>query len=268
MSQRRGRNDQEDAPLTKVLTPIEGGELKLDEGDDTDADADAADMTKEGVMAPLSIDEKYSREREAAKIKHWKDSPFAVGLVEVSWNDEFSRGSFSGMSQIDIDPDSAGCNCCSSFCCGRLGAVRVGNMAVLKQTQEWVEEVEEDEETGEQKTRRFTRPKLQWMMGPYWPMLIFITYPLIFGVSFWTMISAIPSVPFILQLVWAVCTMGLIYALAMTAFRDPGILYRHDKPPPQSENSWRWNDTAQTYRPRGAFYDPDCAVVVEGFDHT
>lgn len=54
----------------------------------------------------------------------------------------------------------------------------------------------------------------------------------------------------------------------MTAFRDPGILPRHHKIPPQHEGAWRWNDRAHSYRPRGAWYDPDTAVIVEGFDHT
>jgi len=293
MSQRRSRNDQEDAPLTTKVetTPLEATALKLDDGEDDGNAAAAAAASSGGIastkntknkknknkkeMAPLSIDDQFRQERHAAKIKHWKESPFAVGLTEISWGDDFnttssSRGpSIAGMMQSDIDPDDAGCMCCSSFCCGRLmGATRVGNMVVLSQTHEWVEEVEEDEETGDQTTKRYTRPKLNWMMGPYWPMLLFVTYPLILGVSLWTMLTALPQVNILIQLVWTICTVGLIYALAMTAFRDPGILYRHARAPPQAENTWRWNDTAHTYRPRGAFYDTDCAVVVEGFDHT
>eukprot|EP00558_Chaetoceros_sp_UNC1202_P001963 CAMPEP_0197260222 /NCGR_PEP_ID=MMETSP1429-20130617/83923_1 /TAXON_ID=49237 /ORGANISM="Chaetoceros sp., Strain UNC1202" /LENGTH=80 /DNA_ID=CAMNT_0042724457 /DNA_START=478 /DNA_END=720 /DNA_ORIENTATION=- len=31
---------------------------------------------------------------------------------------------------------------------------------------------------------------------------------------------------------------------------------------------WRWNDQVQSFIPRGSYYDPDCAVVVEEFDHT
>jgi hypothetical protein len=95
-----------------------------------------------------------------------------------------------------------------------------------------------------------------------------ITYPLIFGVSFWTLIVAIPSKHLMIQLVWGACTVGLIYALAKTACTDPGILYRHPHPPPQDENQWRWSDQGLSYRPRGAYFDTDCAVVVEDFDHT
>ena len=97
-------------------------------------------------------------------------------------------------------------------------------------------------------------------------MLIFVTYPLIFVVSFWTLVTSIPRVAPVIQVVWALLTLALMYALAMTSFRDPGIMYRCLEPPP--DQSWRWCDAAQTYRPRGAVYDPDCGVVVEGFDHT
>ena len=100
-------------------------------------------------------------------------------------------------------------------------------------------------------------------------MLCMVTYPLIFGVSIATLVVAIPKVPPMIAFVWAVCTIGLIVALAMTAFRDPGIMPRYNNPPPGTDaNQWRWNERALTYRPRGAWYDPDTAVVVEEFDHT
>lgn len=261
MSQRRSRYDQLDDKMAVniVSSEVVKGDLKLDEGNNDD-------ISKK-IVAPLSIDELYRKEREEMRIKHWKESPFAAGLVNVSWKDETSCA-FGGIIEPQIDPESAGCLCCSAMICGRIGAGRVGNMAVLNQSLEWVEEIEEDAETGQQKTRRFTRPKLHFVMGPYWPMLVCVTYPLIFGISFWTLISVIPSKHVLVQVVWLILTVGLIYSLAMTAFRDPGILLKYHQPPTQEENGWRWNDSAQSYRPRGAFYDPDCAVIVEGFDHT
>lgn len=100
-------------------------------------------------------------------------------------------------------------------------------------------------------------------------MLCMITYPLILGVSIVTLVTVIPKTNPLVALAWTVCTLGLIFALAMTAFRDPGILPRHSEPPPNQEaNQWRWNDRALSYRPRGSWYDPDTAVIVEGFDHT
>ncbi len=99
-------------------------------------------------------------------------------------------------------------------------------------------------------------------------MLCLVTYPLIFGVSIATLINAIPGKPWVIIIFWAACTLGLIYALAMTAFRDPGILPRYNDTPSKADDSWRWSDRAHSYRPRGAWYDPDTGVIVEGFDHT
>jgi hypothetical protein len=99
-------------------------------------------------------------------------------------------------------------------------------------------------------------------------MLVCVTYPLILGVSIMTLFTAIPGKHPLIILFWAICTLGLISALAMTAFRDPGILPRYENPPPSGDNGWRWSDRAFSHRPRGAFYDPDTAVIVDGFDHT
>lgn len=243
----RGVVDKDEAvPFSQSLEPveIEAGDLTLDD------------------PSPLSI--------ESTKIKHWKESPFAVGQVGVTWEEECTSEHFCCDQQCcREDVDANCCICCSGIVCAKLGAGRVGNMAVLKQSMEWVEHVEQDEETGEEKViRKYQRPRLDCVVGPYWPMLLFVTYPLIFGISLWTLLIAIPSKHILVKFFWGVSTSALIYSLAKTACTDPGILYRHHHPPPQEENQWRWSDQGQTYRPRGAHFDTDCAVVVEGFDHT
>jgi hypothetical protein len=203
----------------------------------------------------------YQKAKRLRRIKLWKESPFAIGLTEPTWIDE--RNSRSN----DVMPDESGCLCMSAHICPLLGASRVGNMAVLKTSQEWVEEMEIDEETNEQILRRYTRPRLDVVVGPYWPMLCFITYPLILGVSGWAFVSVIvrPGTSIVLRFVWFVCTMALIIALGRTAFRDPGILYRQRI---QKDATWRWSDQADSYRPRHAWFDMDTAAVIEGFDHT
>ena len=99
-------------------------------------------------------------------------------------------------------------------------------------------------------------------------MLLFVTYPLIIGVSLVTLVTTIPKKHPMIGFAWLILTIGLIGCLALTAFRDPGILPRYERPPPNEELTWRWNDRAHSYRPRGAWYDPDTAVIVEQFDHT
>ena len=270
--------------------------------------------TKDGdETQPLSIDRRYAEERMAAKVRNWKEGELAAGLVELTWRDELGKHRYTD----DDDDDANGANrgvcadCCkeemeptcgclylSGLVCSRLGAGRVGNMAILKESTIVVEEVindADDEEEGIEsehdnartapssngsaaggggngaiRTRSVHRRKIDYVVGPYWPMLLCITYPLIFAVSAWTFVSAIlPGRHPLVTLVWATLTLGLIYALFGVAFRDPGILPRHRTPPVGSgRGEWRWNDQAQTYRPRGAIYDPDCAVVIEDFDHT
>jgi hypothetical protein len=135
----------------------------------------------------------------------------------------------------------------SSLICSKLGAGRVGNMVVLG----------ERESGGER--------KLTWVVGPYWPMLLFITYPLIIAISVLVARSTWGRQHPVVSAVWLLLTLGLCAALFYTGCRDPGILPRYREAP---EPSWRWNDQAQTYRPPGAVYDSECGCVVEEFDHT
>jgi hypothetical protein len=143
------------------------------------------------------------------------------------------------------------------------------------------------------KTRRVVRKReIQFVLGPFWPMLLFITYPLIFGVSALTLYSGIPGKPWFVQVLWAVLTLLLIRSLFNTGFRDPGILKRYANPPPVQDDSavdadnndrirrrigfrwgneegpWRWTDQVQSYRPKNSMYCTDCKVVIEEFDHT
>lgn len=215
------------------------------------------------------VELRYQVERHKARVKHWKESPFACALVEPTWLGQrtFHKRMYGAE---ETAPDESGCTCCSARICPLFNAGRVGNMVVLRSSHEWVEEIDEDEETGEKYVRRYTRPRLDCVLGPYWPMLVIITYPLIFGISGWAFFSKVARGKLhpLLVFAWLVLTIGLIVALAFTGCRDPGILYRYEQPPPQNENLWRWNDQTLSYRPRNAIYDLDTAVIVEDFDHT
>lgn len=215
-----------------------------------------------GVVDSTSLNSRLDAESQyqQQRIKQWKEGPFATGFTEPTWEADYNkfRHNLGGECSKCMDnDDTMPCGCCSAVVCTALGAGRVGNMAVLK-------EGEERGEDGE------SRRKLIIVAGPYWPMLMFVTYPLILGVSSVTLFTAIPKAHPAVAAAWTILTIGLIVSLALTAFRDPGILPRHESPPPDSEGgqSWRWNDRAHTFRPKGAWYDPDTAVVIEDFDHT
>jgi hypothetical protein len=301
-----------------------------------------------GPTKAPTIEEKYHAEREQARLRHWKGSDYAAGLVEPTWSDELENYRRGGgccccrpsvdMGQMFRDELDPGCGCIylSAVVCTRLGAGRIGNMAVLKERYVMVEVdddvdeaeeegggrvradgfVEDDEEGGSSssssslhrrdgtsnssipgrneapstRTKRLVRKReIQLVLGPFWPMLLFITYPLIFGVSALTLHSGIPGKPWFVQAGWAILTLLLIRSLFNTGFRDPGILKRHASPPPEQDDAdggnnhtrrrigfrwgndvgpWRWTDQAQSYRPRDAQYCTDCKVVIEEFDHT
>jgi hypothetical protein len=303
--------------------------LEIATGDDTEDDQQPTDTTNNDN---LSLTEKYRQEKQLSKVRHWKESEYAAGLVEPSWSDELEKYNREGRSgcccccpqsaeldqmfQEEIDP-GCGCIYLSAVFCSRLGAERIGNMAVLKSRYVMVE-VEDDEDedfvnddeealrnrnnksdadgndgSSKQKkkknqTKRMIRKReIQFIVGPYWPMLLGITYPLIFGVSGLTLFVGLPDRKWYIQLGWAILTVLLIRALFNTGFRDPGILTRHKDPPENEDDEeedtprrrvgfrwgteggpWRWSEQAQSYRPRNASYDPDCAVIVEEFDHT
>ena len=108
----------------------------------------------------MTDDEPVDR-TEAAKIKHWKESQFAVGLVSVTWADDRIDCT---KAQPNEDNNSNNMNLCSAYVCGCLGAGRVGNMVVLAQTTEEYDHHLFNEETGESTTERRTRPKLLWVV--------------------------------------------------------------------------------------------------------
>lgn len=244
------------SPSPDPDTVLVAGPLSLD-GDDTRNDDGGDDLSR-----PLAASD------HDAKVRIWKESPFAAGLTEPTWMDERKRTmQRSGNNKSRIPEDETGCLWISAFFCPFFGATRVGNMVVLRSSQVKIEDTLIDPETGESTVREvLTKPKLDIVVGPYWPMMLCVTYPLIFGVSGWALMSiSANQKPVLVVLIWFICTSTLIVALAFTACRDPGILYRTREP---LNESWRWNDPADTYRPPGSWYDGDTAVVVEGFDHT
>lgn len=212
-------------------------------------------------------------EARRRKIQHWKNSPFAVGVVNVTWQDDrpawypCNGGGPAASTPAparEIDHTFPA----SSIICGMLGAKRVGNFSVLAQTQETYDEPIQDPATGAVTGhRKKQRPKLLCVIGPYWTVNIFITFPIILIASGWVCYRRIIGAHIAVIITWSIGTLLLIVSLLMVSCRNPGILYRYHQPPPGAEN-WRWNDQARTYRPPKARFDPECQAIINGFDHT
>lgn len=96
-------------------------------------------------------------------------------------------------------------------------------------------------------------------------MLVFVTIPLVVvGPS---LIAALWCERLVveIQITYSLLVGLAAASVAATAFRNPGILERHDTAP---DETWTWNDQAQTFKPPSARYCPWCNCVVVGFDHT
>ena len=168
MSHRRGGGPKEAVKKEEEMVPFNEAldqpktPLTMDRAGEAPEENKAAQP-----VASLSLDERYETEANNLKQKLWKENPFAVGLCEPTWTEEYAKFKRNPHQQcVDTaEGDGVPCICCSALVCSAIGAGRVGNMAVLKQSTEWVEEVEEDEDDVE-KIRRFTRPKLDIVVGP------------------------------------------------------------------------------------------------------
>jgi hypothetical protein len=97
----------------------------------------------------LSLDARYESENQALKLKQWKEGHFASGMSPSTWGEEYQKWRYNFRAQCtDFSHDDG--NPC---------------MAILRQSTEWVEQEEEDE-SGEMKPTRFTRPRLDFVAGP------------------------------------------------------------------------------------------------------
>jgi hypothetical protein len=213
---------------------------------------------------------------EERKTKHWMESPFAVGCVNATWQDDRPVGGWwwnsSNQQQEHAYREIDKTYPVTSVVCSCVGATRLGNLSVLSQSIEEYDDVEVNPINGEVlATHRKTRPRLLWVCGPYWTVNVFLTFPLILIVSGCVgYFKVFNGTPYAIQITWVLGTCFLLGSLAMISCRNPGILHRHSQPPPGTEEAeeWRWNDQARTYRPPKARFDPECQVVIEGFDHT
>lgn len=110
--------------------------------------------------------------------------------------------------------------------------------------------------------------QLNCMLGPCWPWLCCITFPMIGGLSFGIGTIMWPICPPALRASYVFVALLCLSALACTACSNPGIVRRHFNPPPGEEGkSWRFKDQVQSYTPPGGFVSLDAGVVFEGFDH-
>lgn len=235
---------------------LSGASLNKDDNVSAVDDLEDLDSTKKKGQEQESVD---PRER---KLQHWRNSIYAVGCVNIDWKDEnpFIRHPQGHRRNGNLSWSGIVCGSCLTC------ADRIGNMAIFYSTIEEYEAVETSEEGEETKVKR-KRPRPVCMVGPYWPINLCLTWPLILGISGWTLYSKVLDQNTAVIITWSICTFGLCASLLLVSCSNPGILYRHTEPP-AGNGGWQWNDQAKTYRPPNARFDTECQVVIEAFDHT
>ncbi|CAB9513651.1 expressed unknown protein [Seminavis robusta] len=178
-------------------------------------------------------------EGDSDSVRQWKSSPFAVGLVPRTWQEEMDPGR-EDKSSIPLR--------ISGLVCGTfLKRERLGHNTIL-----W-------------KTNDGDKPRIRLMTGPFWFVTAFVTIPIISAISFVLFFQYIAGCfPVWVSIIWGVCLATCLFSLVRAATMDPGIQYRYLESP---QDGWIWNDQAKTYRSPTAKYVSTCAVVVEGYDH-
>lgn len=199
------------------------------------------------------------------RTQHWRASAWAVGCVDPTWEDTKQSAAIRRRQrrngQIDErssrEKEFEGYLTFASWICAVVGAKRVGNMVVL------IGNIEGDRDGNEYE------PHLSCVLGPYWPVNMFLVFPFVIALSLVAVIVGLPKRHPGIIAAWAVLTSCLLLSMVCVSCRDPGVLRRHSEKPDNVEGGedWIWNDQALTYRPKKAKYDPECACIFEEFDH-
>ena len=97
------------------------------------------------------------------------------------------------------------------------------------------------------------------VLGPYWPVMLFVTFPLIGLVAAGVGVLLLPKVHIAITVGFFILVAVTAISLGFTACRDPGILRRYAEKPEGS--NWVYSNQARSFKPRGAIYCSDCGVV-------
>jgi hypothetical protein len=185
-------------------------------------------------------------ENDSDAVRKWKSSPWAVGLARATWQEEL----LAKEDDESLSNNSGGHLRISGLVCGScLKMERLGNMTIL-----WKTYPKDD-----------TKPRIRLMAGPFWFVTIFVTIPVVSGISFFIFFRyVLGCFPVYITILWGVALALCLLSLVRASTMDPGIPFRYHESP---QEGWIWNDQAKSYRSPTAKYVTACAVLVEGYDH-
>jgi hypothetical protein len=106
--------------------------------------------------------------------------------------------------------------------------------------------------------------------GPCWPFCVFVTLPLIMGVaglvSFFLIFDDRFGLPSWLIAIYGLAVGAVLFSLFCVSCRDPGLMDRVVDEE-AGQGGWFWNEQVGSFRPPGALYCRECAVLIQDYDH-
>mmetsp|Transcript_5990 Transcript_5990/g.9083 ORF Transcript_5990/g.9083 Transcript_5990/m.9083 type:complete len:242 (+) Transcript_5990:74-799(+) len=106
--------------------------------------------------------------------------------------------------------------------------------------------------------------------GPMWPFCMFVTVPLVAGLSslvlYFCILQKDAPLPSWFVFIYAPVMAITLVSLFMVSCRNPGLVERKTSQD-QSSNAFLWNEQVGSYRPPDALYCRECQVLIEEMDH-
>lgn len=109
------------------------------------------------------------------------------------------------------------------------------------------------------------------MAGPCWPFCMFVTVPMILGISalvvyFLILDDSFANLPWWLVVIYVPAVCVVLLLLFCVSCRDPGLMERVTDEE-AGQGGWFWNEQVGSYRPPGALYCRECGVLIQEYDH-
>lgn len=112
--------------------------------------------------------------------------------------------------------------------------------------------------------KRTGRRKLWCIVGPFWPVMLFVTCPLILGIGLLVGFYTLHQVHIAVTVLFFAHLTFTMAALLVIACSDPGLVTRSKE---RGDRVPWFDDVCETYRPQGAHYCNISRVVVQDIDH-
>eukprot|EP00538_Stauroneis_constricta_P002829 CAMPEP_0119555398 /NCGR_PEP_ID=MMETSP1352-20130426/7629_1 /TAXON_ID=265584 /ORGANISM="Stauroneis constricta, Strain CCMP1120" /LENGTH=258 /DNA_ID=CAMNT_0007602153 /DNA_START=495 /DNA_END=1271 /DNA_ORIENTATION=+ len=106
--------------------------------------------------------------------------------------------------------------------------------------------------------------------GPCWAFCMLVTVPMILGISgavaYFVIIDESSPLPFWIAYIYFPVLGIVLASLFCVSCQDPGLMERV-RDEEAGQGGWFWNEQVGSFRPPGALYCRECAVLIQDYDH-